>query len=474
MLLVHLRTLVSPATRRGSAASAITLAVIAIVLLRQPPAQAEINTLGVTDQLIAVQADKDSDSLIQARIQSIFSRIRSLENIEIVVADGIVELQGEVASDAAAEQAINIVSRVEGVIAVEDLAERTLDLKESITPIRDSVRETSKRWARALPLAVAALIIFLLVSFIGHLIANRSSVWNRLTRNPFLAQIISQAIRVAGILLGILLALNLLGATALMGTILGSAGVVGLAISFGVKDTIENYIASIMLSVRQPFRAEDHVVINDLEGIVVRLTSRSTIIMTLDGNHLRIPNGIVYSSPILNYTRNPQRRFDFVLGVDAEDDPADAMSVGIKVIQELDWVLDEPAPYAIIETVGDSNILIKFMGWIDQRDADFGKSRSLSIRAAKNALEEKGFTLPEPIYRLRFDNAPQSVDGYFPDRGVTTGQASSAASQKPVTRNTDETDTADVTPETHVSDRVRDERIETGEQDLLDDNRPIE
>jgi len=109
-----------------------------------------------------------------------------------------------------------------------------------------------------------------------------------------------------------------------MGTLLGGAGVLGLAISFAVKDSMENYISSIMLSIRQPFRAQEHVVINDYEGVVVRLTSRSTVLMTLDGNHLRIPNATVFKAVILNYTRNPQRRFDFVLGVDAEDDPAQA------------------------------------------------------------------------------------------------------------------------------------------------------
>lgn len=48
-----------------------------------------------------------------------------------------------------------------------------------------------------------------------------------------------------------------------------------------------------MLSIRQPFRARDQIVINGQEGIVVRLTSRATILMTLDGNQLRIPNAEV-------------------------------------------------------------------------------------------------------------------------------------------------------------------------------------
>src|SRR3546814_979689 len=88
-----------------------------------------------------------------------------------------------------------------------------------------------------------------------------------------------------------------------------------------------------MLSLRQPFRANDHVVIEGHEGRVVRLTSRATILMTLEGNHLRIPNSTVFKAVILNYTRNPERRFDFELGIDANDDPVDGMAVGLRAIR---------------------------------------------------------------------------------------------------------------------------------------------
>src|SRR3546814_18053336 len=98
-----------------------------------------------------------------------------------------------------------------------------------------------------------------------------------------------------------------------------------------------------MLSRRQPFRANDHVVIEGHEGRVVRLTSRATILMTLEGNHLRIPNSTVFKAVILNYTRNPARRFDFELGIDANDDPVDGMAVGLRPIRALAFVLDTPA-----------------------------------------------------------------------------------------------------------------------------------
>src|SRR3546814_8338036 len=82
-----------------------------------------------------------------------------------------------------------------------------------------------------------------------------------------------------------------------------------------------------MLSLRQPFRANDHVVIEGHEGRVVRLTSRATILMTLEGNHLRIPNSTVFKAVILNYTRNPERRFDFELGIRSEEHTSELQSL---------------------------------------------------------------------------------------------------------------------------------------------------
>ena len=62
---------------------------------------------------------------------------------------------------------------------------------------------------------------------------------------------------------GVVVALDILGATALLSTILGAAGIVGLAIGFAVRDTVENFIASILLSIRQPFRPNDAI---EIEG----------------------------------------------------------------------------------------------------------------------------------------------------------------------------------------------------------------
>ena len=123
--------------------------------------------------------------------------------------------------------------------------------------------------------------------------------------------------------------------------------------------------------------------------------------------------------------------------------------------------------------MGDSNILIKFMAWIDQRESDYGKARSLSIRSAKNALETQGFTLPEPIYRLRFDQTPATLAAMDspekPEKAERLNKdAAKSAPEAP------SGDVLNVRPDTHISRQVREERSDTAAEDLLDDTRPIE
>mgnify|MGYP000108971223 CR=1 FL=1 len=226
-----------------------------------------------------------------------------------------------------------------------------------------------------------------------------------------------------------------------------------------------------MLSVRQPFLPNDHVVIDSYEGRVIRLTSRATILMTLEGNHLRIPNSQVFKAVILNYTRNPQRRFQFDLGVDADDDALAARRLGRDTLGSLPFVLDDPGPEARVLEVGDSNVVLRFLGWIDQDESDWYKAQSLAIVAVKTALEGAGFGLPEPIYRLRFD--PRSAAVPLPQGPAPTVPEAAA---KPRAASPVHAQAEDVRPTDEIRDMVEAERAASsgGKADLLDEARPVE
>ena len=412
-------------------------------------------------------ANRDDDRAIARRLRGIFQEIEGMEQVAVAVDAGVVRLSGSVADDDSADSAKAIAQRVSGVVTVQTQFERDLSVGGNVEPLVDKLSSSARNFVSALPLIGIALVVAMAVALLGHLLASLTGFWKRATPNIFLAELMAGSIRVAFIFIGIFIGLDILNATALLGAVLGGAGVIGLAIGFALRDTVDNYVSSIMLSIRQPFRANDHVLIGVQEGRVVRLTSRATILLTLDGNHLRIPNATVFKAEILNYTRNPQRRFSFELGVDADDDPAAAIETGLAAINGQDFVLDDPEATAEITEVGDSNILLTFHGWIDQRESDYLKARGAAIRVTKNALEESGFALPEPIYRLRFDNPP-------PESLVTRSQDKSGgiARRKPGKASTKET--LDVSPEDHVEKLVDSERSEKGAADLLDDHQPVE
>lgn len=370
---------------------------------------------------------KDND--IRQRIKGIFSEIEGLQAVDVNVTQGVVTLTGETPNEKKAQQAINLTNRLTDVVTVEDRIDRTLDVQDNVTTVYQGLMAQGKTLVKALPLLLVGLVIFVLVTWLGSWLSNRKRMWQRLTPNPFVAELLAQTVKVIFIVFGLILALSLIGAETILGTLLGGAGVIGIAVGFAVKDTIENYIASLMLSIRQPFRARDHIVINGQEGIVVRLTSRATILMTLDGNQLRIPNAEVFKGTILNYTKNPERRFTFELGVDANDDPLAAIKVGIDAIHTLDFVLEEPKAIAVITNVGDSNIVLEFQVWVDQSETDFAKARSIAIRETKHALENAGFTLPEPIYRLRFNKKLEKAFEHM--QGSDAGRATTNKKTEP-------------------------------------------
>lgn len=436
-----------------------------------PAADAPVDAPSPPATQINNEQASGEDERIAARLDAIFAEIPELDGVEIDVREGVVSLSGIVPSTEDITRAEDIVSRVNGVVTLENNLERDISVGESLDNL-GGLKDKFSDFTAMLPLIGVALAVALVISLIGYLIAGLTGLWRKIMPNSFLAELIATAIRFAFVVGGTVIALDIIGATALLGAVLGGAGVIGLALGFAMRDTVENYVASLMLSLRQPFRANDHVLIDDLEGRIIRLTSRATIMMTLDGNHLRIPNSTVFKAVILNYTTNPQRRFEFELGVDADDDPRAARKLGIETLAGLPFVSSDPAPEARIEQVGDSNIVIRFLGWIDQREADFHKARSKAIPAVKDALECAGFALPEPIYRLRFDAGTP-----LPFENVASGTIEANAkteAEKPPREPLPE-DNTDVAPKDDIAQMVYAERsAEPDENDLLDHSRPVE
>jgi small-conductance mechanosensitive channel len=351
------------------------------------------------------------DEQLQRRLTAILAQVGALEEVEVKVHAGVVTLRGETTSEALREQAGELAREQDGAVFVVNDIALTRDISERLSPSLDKVLARFRDWLAGLPLVVVAVLIVLLFWGLSSMVGRLGPVFRRLTGNRMLQDLLRQTARILVVLVGVFLALEVLDATALVGGVLGTAGVVGLAIGFAFRDIAENYLASIILSVRRPFRGNDLVKIGEHHGTVIRLSASDTVLMAPDGNHLHLPNAMVFKSAIVNFTRNSLRRFEFVAGVSAEADLQRAQALGVEILAQLAGVVGDPAPFARIEALGDSNVAVRFFGWVDQTKADFGKVSSEAIRIVKTALEAHGIELPVPIHRVQLERLPHDGRG---------------------------------------------------------------
>ena len=349
---------------------------------------------------ITVQDSAEQDAAIANRIREILMELDGYEDVTVTVNSGIVTLRGTALDGAAVSRLNDIAGRVEGVVTIENRVQETTDVVRRLDPALERFRARSEQFINYLPLLAIAVAAFALVVLLGFLIARMKRPWDRIAPNAFIADIYRQVIRIAFILGGFVIALDLLGATALLSTILGAAGIIGLAIGFAVRDTVENFIASIMLSIRQPFRPNDLVEIEGDVGKVIRLTSRATILLSFDGNHIRIPNATVFKSRIVNYSRNDERRFVISLGVAYDSDLLRAQDLALQTLTSLPFVIEEPAPAVWIEEFGDSAVILNVAGWIRQHETSYLKARSEAWRLCLAAFDQAGMEMPETTLRV--------------------------------------------------------------------------
>lgn len=465
-----------------------------LTLLWTPPTHAdeltELLTGGteetvVVDKVITTDSSQTEDSKIAKRLREIYAELDALQDVSIDVSKGVVTLTGEVGSSADESKAMQFAGQVEGVVEVVNELTVTRSLKKRLLVTADQLWTLTKQALAGLPVFLIALLVATLFWIFGSWLSKRG-FYRKISPNQFIANLLGQITHLIFIIFGLVLALILLDAAALIGTILGAAGIIGLAVGFAVRDTVENYIASILLSLRNPFQVNDFVSIDGHQGNVLRLSSRATILISPDGNHIRIPNATVFKAVITNFTRHAERRFQFDVGIDTEQDLLAAQALAMKTVKATEGVLGNPKPSVVIQELGDSNVLLRIYCWLNQEQFSYLKVRSETIRRVKQAFDDAGIVMPEPIYKLRlmeaqsaglsvsdsYKSAPADITSATPEATETTQPAQATPLDA---HDENAQDIQDVTPDRTVENLVIEEQLEAQEgENLLTKDGPKE
>lgn len=344
-----------------------------------------------------------SDDQIRDRLQEILVSTGWFESPSVKVDNGVAFLRGTADSTKHLEWAESTAMKTTDVVAVVNRMDVDVQNVWTFAPAIESFRTLTRDLTRLLPLVLVAFVVvavFVLFAFAARRLTE-SLVKSRI-ENLLLKQVIGRVVAITVVIVGCFLALRVSGLTYIAATLLGGTSLVGLAIGFAFRDIAENYLASILLSMNQPFRVGDLIEVGGTQGFVRKLTTRGTILNTFEGNQVQLPNSLVFKEKITNYTASPMSRADFAVGIGFDDSVSEAQEILVSILRDHEAVAADPSPSVVVETLGAATVNLRVYFWIDQTQHSILKVKSAVIRRAKQTLTEARITMPDEAREIVF------------------------------------------------------------------------
>ncbi|PZV84438.1 mechanosensitive ion channel-like protein [Algoriphagus aquaeductus] len=142
------------------------------------------------------------------------------------------------------------------------------------------------------------------------------------------------------------------------------AGAIGVGIGFGLQNITNNFISGLIILFEQPIKVGDRIEVGDVNGDVVKISSRSTTVITNDNISIIVPNSKFIDNEVINWSHNEYRiRFNFPVGVSYKEDPQHVRKILLEIAEAHEGVLKIPAPDVLLDSYGDNSINFNLRVW---------------------------------------------------------------------------------------------------------------
>jgi len=183
-------------------------------------------------------------------------------------------------------------------------------------------------------------------------------------------------------------------------------GAAGLAIGLALQGSLANFAGGVLILLFRPFRIGDWIEAQGVSGTVDSIQIFHTVLRTGDNKTIIVPNGNLSNGIITNTNRQPTRKVVFDVGVDYEADLQKARQVLLDLAKD-ERVLQDPAPQAVISTLGDSSITVSLRVWV--KTADYWDVMFMFNEQSRDRLKTAGIDIPFPqrVIRVVQESATQ-------------------------------------------------------------------
>jgi small-conductance mechanosensitive channel len=258
----------------------------------------------------------------------------------------------------------------------------------------------------SLRLSLGDVLVFALTVWAAFLLSallrflTEEEVYPRLNMARGLPSALSSLLHYAVLLVGFLLALGVLGVDLTKLTIL--AGAFGVGIGFGLQNVVNNFVSGLLVLFERRIDVGDAVEIAGVSGRMQQMGMRACTVRTWEGAEVIVPNAILISDKVTNWTLSDRRRrIDVAVGVAYGTLPEKVLDLLLAVARAHPQILSEPAPVALFLGFGESALRFEMRVWTDRFDLWVQTQSELAV-AVYAGLREAGIEIPVPQRELRF------------------------------------------------------------------------
>jgi potassium efflux system protein len=199
--------------------------------------------------------------------------------------------------------------------------------------------------------------------------------------------------------LGFVIGMGVLGVDLTKVTVL--VGAFGVGLGFGLQSIVNNFVSGLILLFERPIHVGDTVEVENLQARVQRIGIRASVVRTLDGAEIIVPNSQLVSEQVTNWTLSDQlRRIDLPVGVSYSAAPQRVIEVLEAAATAHPRVLKNPPPKALFVEYGDSSINFELRAWTDDFDGWYQVKSDLAVTIF-DAVHAAGMSFPFPQREVR-------------------------------------------------------------------------
>ncbi len=203
-------------------------------------------------------------------------------------------------------------------------------------------------------------------------------------------------------MIGIIVACGIIFPSITPGKILTALGLGSIAIGFAFKDIFENFMAGVLIILREPFHIGDVIEVDDVSGVVETISIRDTVIIDLDQEKIVIPNAMLFKNKVRVFTAYEKRRASIICGIAYGEDIEKAKRCMEKALKGISTIsTDHKVEIKAIE-FNSSSIDIQILWFTDSKPSEIRESKDQVITAIKKALDADGIEIPFPYRTLTF------------------------------------------------------------------------